>query len=60
MNTVVAQLAEEEAEQTEVDLQVAEERSGVERVVDVIADVEGEAPVVRAVLVWERRTGNLD
>lgn len=58
MNTVVAQLAEQEAQQAEVDLQVAEERSGVERVVDVVADVEGEAPIVRAVLVKKRM--NLD
>lgn len=54
MNTVVADLAEQETEQTEVDLQIAEERRGVERMIDVVANVEREAPVVRAVLERER------
>ena len=50
VNTVVADLAEQKTDQAEVDLQVAEKWRGVERMVDVVANVEREAPVVRAVL----------
>lgn len=59
VNREVAVLIEKERDECQVHLHLAEVGLGVERVVDIVADVEGEAPVVAAILeqIHDRHRG---